>query len=155
MTTHIIKRKFYRQEFDPTYKYFYRNDCDSSLIPRRGNEPGNETNMTVSYRGYSVTYLNELNRRAYISALGSHLGYSGHDLTNICSDFIATPTAHLCKDELYKKLKPWPQHSFSAFPSPACAAQTYQIFIMYLQTACELCWCKFSIAVLRTLYWVK
>ena len=75
-------------------------NCDSSLIPRRGNEPENETNITVSYRGYSVTYLNcieELNQRAYISGPGSHSGYSSHGLTNICSDFIATPTAHLCK----------------------------------------------------------
>ena len=75
-------------------------NCDSSLIPRRGNEPGNETNMTVSYRSYSVTYLNcieELNQRAYISGPGSRSGYSGHGLTNIYSDFIATPTAHLWK----------------------------------------------------------
>ena len=112
MTNRVIKRKFYRQEFDPTDKFFYRNDLeeyerffkplnyDSSLIPRRGYEPGNETNITVSYRGYSVTYLNcieELNLTGYMSGPGSRSGCSSHGLTNICLDFIATSTTHFAQ----------------------------------------------------------
>ena len=122
MTNRVIKQKFYRQEFDPTDKFFYRNDLEeyerffkstSSLIPRRGYEPGNETNITVSYRGYSVTYLNcieELNWRAYMSGPGEPvrllqpwpdqylLGFYSHVYHTFCASALG--------DAICRKLKP-------------------------------------------------